>query len=537
MDLFPRQGLALHWKLAVVAILAVGCVVVTASAAELGQEVAMDHHLENGEEFEIGIPELLRHGRVAFVAKWTNQEGGGRPLTTGTGNRLADPSDPLIFPRNFNRISAPDANACSGCHAEPVAGGSGDIVANVFVLGQRFDFATFSGDDDVNLKGNLNEGGLPSTLDDIANSRATTGMFGGGYIEMLARQITADLQAQRDALAPGGSVALTSKGISFGTLARNADGTWDLSQVEGLPAPSIFSDGADAPPNLIIRPWHQAGAVVSLRQFTNNAMNHHHGMQAEERFGVDVDDDGDGFVNELTRADITATTVWQAALAVPGRVIPSDPGIREAILNGEETFAAIGCSDCHMAELPLDNWGWFYSEPNPYNPPGNLQVGEVESIQFNLNSKVLPQPRLHEDKKTQTTWVPVFTDFKLHNITSGPDDPNREALNMHFAPGSEEFLEGNGRFLTKRLWGAGNSAPYFHHGKFATMREAILAHAGEAQTQHDAFVALAKYDQDSILEFLKSLQVLPPGTKSSAIDDEGRPLQWPPQGRGISMRR
>ena len=38
-------------------------------------------------------------------------------------------------------------------------------------------------------------------------------------------------------------------------------------------------------------PFHQAGAVVSLRQFTNNAFTHHHGMQSEERFGVGIDED------------------------------------------------------------------------------------------------------------------------------------------------------------------------------------------------------------------------------------------------------
>ena len=40
-------------------------------------------------------------------------------------------------------------------------------------------------------------------------------MFGSGFIEMLARQMTADLQAIRDGLAPGGSAALMSKGVSF----------------------------------------------------------------------------------------------------------------------------------------------------------------------------------------------------------------------------------------------------------------------------------------------------------------------------------
>lgn len=58
---------------------------------------------------------------------------------------------------------------------------------------------------------------------------------------------------------------------------------------------AIASTGAGNPPNLILQPWHQGGNVVSLRQFTVNAFNHHHGMQAEERVGPGVDQDGDGF--------------------------------------------------------------------------------------------------------------------------------------------------------------------------------------------------------------------------------------------------
>jgi hypothetical protein len=96
----------------------------------------------------------------------------------------------LEFPRNFNRISAPDANSCAGCHNIPfgVPGGGGDIVANVFVLGQRFDFATFDGADLTPTRGELDERGLTTRLQSIANSRATLGMFGSGYIEMLARR-------------------------------------------------------------------------------------------------------------------------------------------------------------------------------------------------------------------------------------------------------------------------------------------------------------------------------------------------------------
>jgi hypothetical protein len=175
-------------------------------------------------------------------------------MTKGTGNPLSDPTDPLVFPRNFNSVSGPDTNSCSGCHNKPLVGGGGDIVANVFVLGQRFDFATFDGNETILTKGVLDEMGNRATLQSIANSRKTVGMFGSGFIEMLARQMTADLQANRDATLPGRSRPLLSKGVSFGTIRRNPDGTWDTSQCKGLVEPSMKTRGESNPP----QPDHQA---------------------------------------------------------------------------------------------------------------------------------------------------------------------------------------------------------------------------------------------------------------------------------------
>src|SRR5437016_2214826 len=85
----------------------------------IGLEVAIPRHLQDGEEFTIPLQHLLTHGQKLFEAVWTSQEGGGRPLTKGTGAPLSDPSARLVFPRNFNRVSAPDANSCAGCHNKP----------------------------------------------------------------------------------------------------------------------------------------------------------------------------------------------------------------------------------------------------------------------------------------------------------------------------------------------------------------------------------------------------------------------------------
>jgi hypothetical protein len=67
-----------------------------------------------------------------------------------------------------------------------------------------------------------------------------------------------------------------------------------------------------------------------------------------------------------------------------------------------------------------------------------------------------------------------------------------------------------------------------HHGKFTTAREAVEAHSGEALAQRKAFDALPAEQQNQLIEFLKSLQVLPPGSKSVVVDEHGNAKEWPP---------
>ena len=132
-------------------------------------------------------------------------------------------------------MSGPDANSCQGCHNAPfgIAGGRGDFVTSVVELAERFDFVTFEQP--------------ASSLMTVGNLRATPGLFGAGYLEMLARQITRDLQRTRDSIQPGQSKPLRSQGIAFGTLSRRADGTWNTRAVDGLPPQSSRTSSAASP--------------------------------------------------------------------------------------------------------------------------------------------------------------------------------------------------------------------------------------------------------------------------------------------------
>src|SRR5262249_53400410 len=159
---------------------------------------------------------------------------------------------------------------------------AGDFVANVFVLAQARDPVTFS------------------VAGPDSDERNTLGMFGAGAIELLAREMTAELLSAREAARAEavrtGSASrrkLVAKGISFGYVTVLPDGRVDPTKIEGVDW------------DLVVRPFAQKGAVVSLREFSNNALNHHHGIQSVERFGLDVDTDGDGKVNEATVGDVT----------------------------------------------------------------------------------------------------------------------------------------------------------------------------------------------------------------------------------------
>jgi hypothetical protein len=461
----------------------------------IGERPTLASHVSEAdiEQHKLSLRQILDVGRTIFAARWNTLDGQGRPAATGNGSPTKrDPSHDV----GFIRTSGPDSSSCADCHHQPEVGGAGGFVSNVFVLAQNRDPVT------------------DSVASDFSDERNTLGMNGSGAIEMLAREMTTDLQsiraatiAQAKASGQTKTQPLVTKGVGFGSISAHADGSLDTSGVQGVDA------------DLIIKPFHQKGVVNSVRVFSVNAFNHHHGMEAVERFGkgqldstgnpITTDDfDEDGVPDELSVGDITAATLFQVALNVPGRVIASDQQRRAAAARGEARFADIGCATCHVPALSLQSR--MFSEPNPFNPAGNLRVQDVsEPYTFDMTSDG-PAPHL-ERVATGGATVRAYTDLKRHVICDD-DEPYycNEKLVQAGVPTNQ--------FVTRKLWDVGNTAPYGHRGDLTTISEAILHHGGEARDARVAFSALPGDQQGEIVEFLRQLQVLPAGAPSVITD-------------------
>jgi hypothetical protein len=428
-------------------------------------------HLQQRSVLSLGFQEVFKAGQRLFTDDMNECDGAGRPGTNG--GIMERTPDPLEGPR-FTRVSAPEADSCAGCHAQPQAGGAGDFVANVFVLAQNA----------IPVAQNI----LNPDFSQTFLERNTLGMFGSGAIEELGREMTADLQTlQAKAISQASSsgntvtVRLVTKGVSFGQLTANPDGSLDVSAVVGVD------------PDLIIKPFSRKGVQRSVREFTVGAFNQHHGMQATERYGVGTDPDQDGIIDELSVGDITAITIFQVGLPIPTRVHTSNWVVWE----GKALFSKVGCASCHLPALPINNTK--FCDPNPMNPTtGAFQTfaDTSKSYCFDLKRTGLEDGMVH-----------AYTDLKRHQIC--------DTVKTHYCnePSSTLQLSDSGypinydMFLTAKLWDVGNSAPYGHRGDLDTIYAAIINHGGEAATSEADYEALSALQQKAIVEFLRTLQM------------------------------
>ena len=430
-------------------------------------------HLEQFEIFAapMSLEELFSIGQRWFKAPLNTCDGQGRPTTTGQGAKRSVVRDRHV------KGTGPDSTSCFGCHAQPRIGGGGDFVANAAVFARGSD-----------------EPGRPSDFE-FSNERNTLGMFGSGPIEMLAREMSVELRGQADSL-PDGDHILRAKTVEFPITLRGGR--------------VVAAQGIDT--DLVVKPFHQAGVVVSLREFTVNAFNQHHGIQPEERFdlntarGMNPDFDEDGVSREMTVGDVTAVTLFQAALGTPVQKLPWDENEQADVRRGETLFREVGCARCHVPWMELDSP--YYTEPSPFNPQGTFN-DQSKNIRFDM-TKEGQLPRL-ETGSSGKAVVRAYTDLKRHNLCDPPGLPNavRFFCNEEFDHGRpmQDGRPGSEFFLTRKLWDVGNSAPYGHRGDITTISEAIYHHAGEARTARDSFLELSVVRQSLIVDFLKTLKV------------------------------
>lgn len=422
------------------------------------------------------LQSLMDAGSELFNARFTIEDGVGRPMAT----QAIIPTKRKRAPRSeFSRTAGLDANACSSCHHVPVKGGAGDFSANVFVS-EGFQHADFD-----------------TTDPQFSNERNTNHLFGAGLVELLAREMSSELIAQRtQALARARASAqsinqpLQAKGVSFGSLKAFPDGRVDVNGVEGVDI------------DLVVRPFSHKGVMTSLRQFTVNALNHHHGMQAVERFGArwtGTDDHDEDLVrDEISTGDVSALVAWQAGLAPPLEQPPSNQRWLAASVAGRAHFDRIGCSDCHRPYLPLDSLQ--FDDPGPMDVAGTLR--QHERIDSTYDLALLDWASTLERDEQGRIKVPLFGDLKRHVIA----DQQVAALGNELL--SQRFVDRN-VFMTTELWGVASTAPYGHRGAQTTLRDVIDAHGGAARQARDAWQALPLSAQQEIIAWLKTLVITP----------------------------
>ncbi len=366
----------------------------------------------------------------------------------------------------------PDAFACISCHSKGGPDGAGTQTQNAFMRGD----------------------GARIT---VADQRNAPQVLGVGPIALLAREMSAELQAEaadaaERAKREGRRIdePLATKGVSFGTLAAYADGTFNYARVEGVDR------------DLTVRPFGWKGHQATLRDIAEESLHLHQGLvsnrvQLAVRDGTldpgpyghgkwwDVDEDGVSL--EIDSGMLTTVVAYLAQLEVPIMRPPHDPRLLDAFAAGRTAFDRIGCATCHVPALELVDPKLDARAPQP--PGEDRPPFIVDVAKDGDGPKVEPK----YGGRTTTYLVHLFSDLKRHDM--GPD------LASPTAQGSIPASA----FLTRPLWGLAETAPYLHDGRAPTVNEAIILHGGEATAARDAYLALDEDGRASVRVFLASL--------------------------------
>jgi len=411
--------------------------------------------------------QLFDIGDFTFEHEFRIEEGMRNALAGLPANNQPRPNFRQI-PNNvhFAAFGAPEAQTCVTCHNLGGDDGAGDLNHNIFQIG-----------DGVNRSS-----GVP---------RNPPTVLGNGYRQRIGEEMTTDLQnelasakAKAASTAAPVTQALTSKGISFGSLVVNADGTVNFAGVVGVDT------------DLIIKPFGWKGREATLRRFVEGGFRVHFGMQTAPSIvkncaapnintfgnGPDcTDPDGDGVKNEITEGLLSAEATYMGLRETPVRVPAVSSAAQTRVTSGEGLFKQIGCISCHTQNMLVNN---------PIHvEPADTTGGAGIKLNLATDNKT-PHPASNADG---TITVELWSDFKRHDVGAALADSkpfNQIAANQ---------------FITPPLWGIADSAPYLHDGRAPTLNDAILQHAGDALAVRNAYAALSADQQSQIQEFLGTL--------------------------------
>lgn len=440
---------------------------------------------------ELTLHEVRQMGLFVFTTPFNRLDGMGDgpfdPLETDTRSFGQRPT--LQGNGMYLRVNGLDAQSCNECHTivsnherppELGIGGVGGIVQTAMILPDHLDVTDTDSPPDSAFDGVADFTGR------LANPPF---LFGGGGIELLGKEMTADLQALLDLAqeSPADTVVqLDTHGVNFGHLRSLGGGEVELN-VEGIG----FENNIGRTPEevLVVRPFGRKGENFSMRDFDRGAMQFHFGIQPTEVFGEGQDADGDGITDEITAGEMTALHVFDVTNPPP---FMSRLGLEG--MYGLSQFYQVGCAGCHIPEMTTRSRILPLAFPeDPADPDANVYLA-INLRDFGFR----PAPR-------GGIRVPLFSDLKRHKM--GPE------LAETFTAG--EFA--NDEFITARLWGVADTAPYLHDGRATMLREAIEAHGGEAQDARDQFMALSAEEQANLLDFLGNLRT-PAGPNEELID-------------------
>jgi Di-haem oxidoreductase, putative peroxidase len=150
----------------------------------------------------------------------------------------------------------------------------------------------------------------------------------------------------------------------------------------------------------------------------------------------------------------------------------------------------------------------FFEPPN--NRPGGYAFNLTTLKPANRLPNSPPEPRALSETQPrlpasgESIEVPLFSDLRRHKMGKGLKERFGQTTDVAglVVPGDE--------FLTRPLWGVGDTGPWLHDGRAQSLEEAILLHrsdGSEANDVIDAFTKLPRGDQDAIIKFLLTLRL------------------------------